>query len=278
MQNKKNLPLVSVSIPTLNSAKTIAKTLDSLKNQTYKNIEIIIGDGGSKDDTVKIARKYGAIICYGKALGKARFEILQKARGKYVITIDSDQYVGKTLIERAVKKMEKNDYDGLILNEESVIGKNTFIEKLLAYDKWVVVSSKDHNPLFGAEIPRMFKRKNMLTFKWPKTVSILDDAILFKDNLAKLKNVGYLGGDGIKHKEVDDFFVFFKKFMRYGKLYSGTLKVSGSTTLAHSLPRRNYFRMEVIKRPNVFLSLMILYLIKGVAVTCGIISYKLTGK
>jgi len=270
--------LISISIPTLNSAKTITKMFESLKSQTYKNMEILIGDGGSQDGTVKIAKKYGAIICYGKELGRARYEILKKAKGKYLMTLDSDQYIGKSLIERVVKKMEKGDYDGLILNEESVLGKGTFIERLLAYDKWAVVSSKDKDPLFGAEIPRVFKTKELRSFKWPKTVSILDDAILFQDNLSKLKKVGHLEGEGIRHKEVDSFRIFFKKFMRYGKLYAGTLKVSKSTTLAHSLPRRTYFRWEVVKRPNVFLGVLILYFLKATAVTCGIISYKLTGK
>lgn len=271
----KKQPLISISIPTLNSAKTLRKTLDSLKNQTYKNMEIIIGDGGSKDDTVAIAKEYSAKVCYGKALGKARYEILKRAKGKYLMTLDSDQYIGKTLIERVVNKMEEGKYDGLILNEESVLGKGTFIERLLAYDKWAVVSSRDKNPLFGAEIPRVFKTKDLLTFKWPKSVSILDDAILFQNNLTKLKNLAHLEGDGIKHREVDSFRVFFRKFMRYGKLYAGTLKVSKSTTLAHSLPRRTYFRWEVVKRPNVFLGALTLYLLKAIAVTCGIIAYKL---
>ncbi len=270
-------PLVSISISTLNSGKTITKTLESLKKQTYPKIEILIGDGGSNDDTVKIAKKYNAIICYGKELGRARYVVLHKAKGKYVMTLDSDQYIGKTLIERAVRKMEKGKYDGLIIHEESTVGKEgTFIEKLLAYDKWVVVSSHDYNPLFGAEIPRMYKRKDLLHFKWPKTVSILDDAILYQSNLSKLKRIGSLEGNGLKHKEVDSFRVFFKKFMRYGRLYSHTLKVSRQTTIAHSLPRRAYFRLSVMRKPEVFFGGLFLYVLKAVAVSCGIISYKIS--
>ena len=271
----KEEPLISISIPTLNSAKTITKTLESLKNQTYKNIEIVVADGRSKDNTVEIAKKYSAKICYGRELGRARYNALHLAKGKYLMTLDSDQYIGKTVIERAVKKMENGNYDGLIFNEESVLGKGTLIEKLLAYDKWVVVSSHDTDPLFGAEIPRLFLRSMLLNFKWQKTISILDDAILFKQNLLKLKNVAHLEGDGIKHKEVDSFVVFFRKFMRYGMLYSDTLKVSKSTTLAHSLPRRNYFSLRIIKKPNIFLGLILLYFFKASAVTSGIVYYQL---
>jgi glycosyltransferase involved in cell wall biosynthesis len=51
-------PLVSVIIPTKNSAKTIEKCLKSVKDQTYKNIEIIVVDNFSTDGTYEIAKKY----------------------------------------------------------------------------------------------------------------------------------------------------------------------------------------------------------------------------
>ena len=50
--------LVSVGVITYNSAKTIVETLDSIKLQTYKNLELVISDDGSKDDTVEICQKW----------------------------------------------------------------------------------------------------------------------------------------------------------------------------------------------------------------------------
>ena len=55
MNNK--FPLVSVVIITYNSEKTIIETLESIKNQTYKNIELIISDDFSKDNTVEICKQ-----------------------------------------------------------------------------------------------------------------------------------------------------------------------------------------------------------------------------
>ena len=52
------LPLISIIIPTLNSAKFLKECLDSVKKQTYKNIEVLIIDGGSKDSTVEIIKSY----------------------------------------------------------------------------------------------------------------------------------------------------------------------------------------------------------------------------
>ena len=50
------LPLVSVAVITYNSSKTVSETLDSIYNQTYKNLELVISDDGSKDDTIDICK------------------------------------------------------------------------------------------------------------------------------------------------------------------------------------------------------------------------------
>lgn len=57
-ENISNGPLVSVGILTYNSAKTVLETLESVKAQTYKNIELIISDDASKDGTVEVCRKW----------------------------------------------------------------------------------------------------------------------------------------------------------------------------------------------------------------------------
>ncbi len=86
-------PKVTIVIPTLNSARTLAKCLASINNQVYLGkVEIIITDGGSNDDTLEIAQRYGVKIYRnklvtgeaGKALG------YKKASGEIIGFIDSD--------------------------------------------------------------------------------------------------------------------------------------------------------------------------------------------
>jgi len=55
---KKNNPLVSIIVITYNSAKFVLETLESAKAQTYQNIELIISDDGSTDNTVQICREW----------------------------------------------------------------------------------------------------------------------------------------------------------------------------------------------------------------------------
>lgn len=88
-----SLPFISVIIPTLNSAGTISQCLESIKKQDYSGeIEIIIADGGSTDNTTQIAKRYTDRIFNnflktgeaGKAIG------LKYSRGDLVVFIDSD--------------------------------------------------------------------------------------------------------------------------------------------------------------------------------------------
>jgi glycosyltransferase involved in cell wall biosynthesis len=94
---KIDYPLISIIMPTLNSAKTIGLSLESVARQTYpKNkIEIFVIDGGSKDKTTQIAQKYGATVLpnpkvqpeHAKSIG------LKTAKGEYAMFLDSDEVI-----------------------------------------------------------------------------------------------------------------------------------------------------------------------------------------
>lgn len=116
----KNKPLVSVIIPTKNSERTIKKCLESIKNQTYPKIEVLIIDNFSTDRTQKIAGIYGARIIrsYDKR-SQARNIGAKRARGQYVFFIDSDMELNSRVIEECVKKIREG-YEGIIIPEISV--------------------------------------------------------------------------------------------------------------------------------------------------------------
>lgn len=272
-----SLPLVSVAIPTLNSGKTLETTLISIKKQTYPKIEIVVADGNSTDNTLTIAKKYNTKICFAKELGRARYVALQKSIGTYMFALDSDQFIDTDVIEKCVKLMEHKKYDALILREKSILRKKTLIGKIIAYDKLVINSSNDKDPIFGSSIPRFFTRKSLAEIKWPKTLSILDDAVLLKEFVKENRKIGLSQYIYIQHYEVYSLSVFFKKFIRYGKLYIPTMRVSPDTTIIHSLPRKIYFTKHVFSKPNLLLGLIILYIIKAIAVLTGITIY-LSGK
>jgi glycosyltransferase involved in cell wall biosynthesis len=107
-------PLVSIVIPTFNSERTLARCLESIKNQTYRNVEIFVVDGGSKDRSIHISKKFGANVTVRSGLSMAASTNLgaQISNGSYIYRVDSDVVLDPNLVEEAVLKCEKEGYDG----------------------------------------------------------------------------------------------------------------------------------------------------------------------
>ena len=122
--------MISVIIPAYNVGKYIEECIFSLVNQTYKDIEIIIVDDGSTDNTREIIRgfeiEYPYIKCYDQVnsgVSVARNFGLQKATGDYIIFVDPDDYLDEKMLEHMYEKMMENNSDIVIC------GHNIFYEE-----------------------------------------------------------------------------------------------------------------------------------------------------
>lgn len=114
-------PLVSVIIPTKNSSRTLEKCLESVKNQSYKNIELIVVDNNSTDNTKDIARKYtDKVFNYGPERSAQRNYGVEQSIGEFVAIIDSDMKLSPKVIETCVQNIESDTKTvGIIIPEES---------------------------------------------------------------------------------------------------------------------------------------------------------------
>lgn len=270
--NKISKPLVSVNIRTYNSEATLEKTLKSVKEQIYPNIEVIISDGFSKDKSVAIAKKYQAKVFYAAKLGDARNQAHKHSQGKYILSVDSDQVLDQTLIEACVKTAEKGKYDALIISELSLIEEGTLLEKIIAYDKWLIDKAQDDDALFGAACPRFFLKETIMKINWAKGLSIFDDTILYAELLKNGARVKYLKKPAIRHHEVKSWRVLFTKFYRYGQGYLKAFRENPGTIAAHSLPRKAYFSRQALTKPSYFFGLLVLHAVKTVAAGLGVLS------
>lgn len=136
--NKKAEPLVSVLIPSYNHEKYITETVNSIIDQTYKNIELLILDDGSSDDT---ALKISALRlkCEGRF---ARFlfqkkanegvcltlnKLISESRGEYIFLIASDDIAKPTLIEKEVNFLKDpvNTAYSLVVCDNTIIDQNS---------------------------------------------------------------------------------------------------------------------------------------------------------
>jgi len=91
----------SVCIPTYNSAKTLRKCLERILNQTVKPHEILVVDGNSQDETLKILREYSTvkILGFAKGIGRARRALANNATGDIIAWVDSDTIIPSNWIE-----------------------------------------------------------------------------------------------------------------------------------------------------------------------------------
>lgn len=108
--------LVSVVTPCFNSAKTIEKTLECIENQTYKNIEYIIVDGGSADGTLEIIERHKDRLPAGFTLVSERddgiYDAMNKgiglAKGRLIGVVNSDDYYERDTVEQVVNHFRGN--------------------------------------------------------------------------------------------------------------------------------------------------------------------------
>lgn len=127
---------VSVIVPVYNVEEYIDKCLETLTNQTFKDFEIIIVNDGSPDNSESIIlnyqKKYPQLIKYYKkengGLSSARNYGIEKSNGKYLMFIDSDDYVTTDMIEKLFNRIEEEQSDMAICNYFRVTCKGKIIK------------------------------------------------------------------------------------------------------------------------------------------------------
>ena len=130
-------PLVSIIIPAYNASKTINKCVESALKQTIKEVEVIVINDKSKDDTLDKLKEYGnkiILINNAKNLGpsESRNKGIEKARGKYIFFLDSDDYIADNTCELMSSKMTDevdlvvcSRFDVTSKGKKAVINENT---------------------------------------------------------------------------------------------------------------------------------------------------------
>lgn len=109
---------VSIIVPIYNSGELIRRCLDSLLNQTYSNIEVLLIDDGSTDQTPDIIKEYLTRtnkFCYyrkeNQGPSATRNYGIRLVQGDYVCFVDADDVIDPTMIEKLVDLIESDDYD-----------------------------------------------------------------------------------------------------------------------------------------------------------------------
>lgn len=172
------MPDISIIVPIYNVEKYLSCCIDSLINQTKKELEFILVNDGSTDNSENVIKKYkDKRIRYFKnenqGIGKTRNFGIQKSTGKYLMFIDSDDYLSLNACEILYNSVSKNDLDVAICDYYKVVNGKKTEEKFIDFD---ITTLKDR--------PNLINEINLSPWnKIYKTSLIKDKNIKFVENL-----------------------------------------------------------------------------------------------
>ena len=169
---------ISIVVPIYNAEKYLNKCLDSLINQTKKELEFILINDGSTDDSEKIITSYhDKRIKYFKnknqGIGKTRNFGIEKATGKYLMFLDSDDYLSEETCELLYQKAEKRQADLIVFDYSRVEKNNLNKVRISAFTPTNIKENKE----------LLLKINLGPCNKIYKTALIKDNNIKFEENL-----------------------------------------------------------------------------------------------
>jgi len=262
-----NNPLVSIIIACKNNAEYIDKCLESVKNQTYKNWELIIVDNFSSDKTFEIAKNYTdkvfqigpeRSVQFNFGFGKSSGELIYRIGAEFVLELD--------VIDKCVKKINEG-YDALALHNrsvgDSIWAKVRFFERESYRNDDVVVAVR-------------FMRRDVF-----KNVGMFDESLVAGEDFDlhnRIVEMGYKWThvDAVENHigEPKNIKEVWKKFYYYGRTinrYSKKNKNVSKLQLVFFRPSFKKVQKELIKYPKLFIYFYIYLSIKYVAGFLGLI-------
>lgn len=219
-------PLVSVIVPTYNRAKTLPETLDSILNQTYNAIEIIVVDDGSTDETKDVMEKYKNVIYIyqeNKGQASARNTGLKRASGEIISSLDSDDIWYPDFLSRCVAKLKEDHLDFVFANwdqEESdgVVRDFLITDVFIApyfprmKDGWVNLNSAELRNVYVQGCPSpsssVIIKKSVIGSGWNSEMKIGDDWYMYLRVLYTGARKAAFTLDRLWRKRVDDINVY----------------------------------------------------------------------
>ena len=208
----KKQPKISIIIPAYNCEKYIERCVKSILCQTYHNLEIIVINDGSKDNTIKVLKKLGnednRIVVINKentGVSDTRNLGLEKATGDYIGFVDSDDYIEKNMYENMINAIYDNNSDISICayydekdgnkieklfpwNDDIRIFKGKDItEKLLPH--YIYKLKNEKNSIYGTVWRMLIKSDIAKKIRFEKEIAIAEDLIYVIDCLSLSKSV-----------------------------------------------------------------------------------------
>ena len=223
MNKKDERPLVSVVVPIYNVEEYLLECVDSIISQSYVNLEIILVDDGSPDNCPALCDEYAkkdkrvqVIHKKNGGLSDARNAGIEKATGKYICFIDSDDYVAKTFIEKLYEALDKNNADMSVCGYKCVHSDGTM--KIDERPKEAVLGENDYwqkiNPdmftTFVVAWNKLYKKEIFAKIRYEKG-KINEDEIILHQVVSQCKRIAVISDKLYFYRKREDSIMGAKK-------------------------------------------------------------------
>ena len=205
--------MLSIIVPVYNKEKYLIRSLTSLKNQTFKNFEVIIVDDGSIDNSKDICMdfcfkdsRFKYFYKKNNGVASARNCGLDKAKGKFIGFVDPDDYIDREMYEKLIEKAIKGNFDivecGVMKLANGKLEKETFFNKAQMSQKEAIVHllkwDKEVTPYLWNKI---FRKSILENTYFNDTLKVGEDIAFIFECLMKIK----------KYKHINDYLYTYVK-------------------------------------------------------------------
>lgn len=257
----KKLPLISIIIPIYKVENYLNKCIESVVNQTYRSLEIILVDDGSPDNCPQIcdewAKKDDRIKVIHKENGgvsSARNAGLESAQSKYIMFVDPDDYIDIQMLEKMYEAIEdcdcvyckyNNDVNGDIIKCDEVnISKLNQKDRLKFFIGDKTTKKKNRiikQSIMGSVWRILFKREIIEDLRFDTKLKYSEDFVFIMNVFEKNPKIGYL----------DDFLYYY---VFHNTSYSSSIRMSKIDNYLSIIPfiERLFNKKEYKKRLNYF--------------------------
>lgn len=260
-------PLVSIIIPTRNSAETLSACLKSVVVQSYPFIEVIVVDGYSDDETVSLANLFGAkiILCKGTQAA-ARNAGIAFSKGDYILFLDSDQQLSRRVVEECISMSLEHGVEAVKIPEKFVgtnfIGRCSALWKNRMVEAWGLQGG----------IPRFYRRSALYkSAAFKNGMRFWEDLELY----TRLKLIGLKEAwckSWILHYEPKSLRSIIVKYVAYGKSASALREKSIESLYASTLKLTLFTLRKMLRKPEsptLFFGCLLLITVKVLSLLLG---------
>lgn len=191
-------PVVSILIPAYNAATYLPQCLDSVLKQTYRDLQVVIVDDGSKDNSLEVCKEYTArdarVEVYhqeNQGVAATRNHLLDKVKGDYVLFVDADDWIEPDMVEYLTSLAA--DYNSEMVMCDRVINDEKPSEKesevnILQQEK-AICDFLYHDYFVGSLWNKLISRNILQNERFHRGISYGEDALFCWRALQKVNNV-----------------------------------------------------------------------------------------